>query len=199
MGEWMAERLNEYFPIDVIVPVPNTPIPAAKALATQLDVPYLELLKVKQNNSRTFILPTQDKRQLAIQNKFQLDTDLIPHCQNKRMVLVDDSIVRGNTMRHIVELIKKTYNPSFLIIISLSPPIISTNTYGIDIPDVTNLIAYQKNNEQIARSLNVDAILYQQLDTFVSRMKDLSSCKIDSFEISVFQPKKNLNKPLVAF
>jgi len=198
MGEWMAPKVHLFAKdSEVIIPIPRTPCGGAKRLAEKLRLPYKELLKIKytdkrnsRERARTFILSTQDKRRLAIENKFGIDKALISSCEKKHIVLVDDSIVRGNTLKHIIELVRKAVCPSKITVVSLSPPVCSTNKYGIDIPSTRFLIAKDKNTKQIASVLNVDDVLYQDLDVFMHNLKQMSKIEVNGFECSVFEKEK---------
>lgn len=111
---------------------------------------------------RTFIQPGQDKRKLRVKTKFNVVKGVI---EGRKVVIVDDSIVRGNTLKLLVELIKKA-NPKEIHLRITSPPIISPCYYGMDFPSKEELIANQHhaNVEEIRKFLGVDSLEYLSLD-----------------------------------
>ena len=122
-----------------------------------------------------YIIQKNIKRKLsAIRNSFE----------NKNVLIVDDSIVRGNTSKHLIEMIKN-FKCKKVYFASCSPIIKNTNRYGIYIPTKEELISYQKNTEEIRRYLNIDFLIYNDLDLIINELKKLNR-EIDGFEISMF-------------
>jgi amidophosphoribosyltransferase len=111
---------------------------------------------------RTFIQPGQDQRKLRIKTKFNVVKGVI---EGRKVVIIDDSIVRGNTLKMLVELIRKA-NPREIHLRITSPPIVSPCYYGMDFPSKEELIANQhhQNVEEIRKYLNVDSLEYLSLD-----------------------------------
>lgn len=111
---------------------------------------------------RTFILPGQDNRKLKIKIKFNIVKGVL---NNRKVVIVDDSIVRGNTLKMLVDLIKKA-NPKEIHLRITSPPIVSPCYYGMDFPSKEELIANQHNGniEEIRKELGVDSLGYLSLE-----------------------------------
>jgi len=111
---------------------------------------------------RTFIQPGQDKRKLRVKTKFNVVKGVI---EGRKVVIVDDSIVRGNTLKLLVELIKKA-NPKEIHLRITSPPILSPCYYGMDFPSKEELIANQhhQNVEEIRKFLGVDSLEYLSLE-----------------------------------
>ena len=207
MGELLYDNLNRYFgTIDVVAPVPNTPVDATKRIAELLNVKYVDLLylptlkqlensmKTEQyknalKTSRTFILPTQNKRELAVKEKFRIDVNHISECQDKTIALVDDSIVRGTTMKIIVNMIRDLVQPKKIILVSLCPPVRYENVYGIDIPDRKTLVAHNRSLSQIAKELGADEVVYGNLESIVDAFKKEAAKNgvyVDGYETSVF-------------
>ena len=112
--------------------------------------------------------------------------------KNKNVLLVDDSIVRGNTSKYIVSMIRKA-GAKNIYLASCAPEIKYSNIYGIDIPTQENLIASKRNNEQIATYLGVDGLIYQDLDDLNKAVLELLPENFNSdnfrFECSIFDGK----------
>jgi amidophosphoribosyltransferase len=145
---------------DVVVPVPETSRVAAIALAETMGVPFRELLIKNRYINRTFILDDQASRQEAIRRKlFPINSEM----KGKRILIVDDSIVRGNTAAQIVKLVKQA-GALEVSLVSSCPPITNPCYYGIDFPSPVELVAYGKRSEEIADDLGADRVVYQTLD-----------------------------------
>ncbi|MBN1633583.1 MAG: amidophosphoribosyltransferase [Ignavibacteria bacterium] len=114
---------------------------------------------------RTFIQPGQNQREMRLKTKFSVIKGIL---ENRKVVIVDDSIVRGNTLKLLVKLIRKA-NPKEIHLRITSPPIISPCFYGMDFPSKEELIAYQHdgNVEKIKEYLGVDSLEYLSLDTLL--------------------------------
>lgn len=207
MGELLSDKLKRFFgTIDVIAPIPNTPVTATKILAHKTGIKYVDLLYLptlinsQEDNdsrniikkSRTFILPTQNKREMAVRDKFRINVENIIDCQDKVLALVDDSIVRGTTMKIIVKMIRELVQPKKLILVSLSPIIRYENVYGIDIPNRTDLIAHNRTLKEIAVELGADEVVYGDLDTITNALRSeaqRNGVYVDGYESSVFRNK----------
>jgi amidophosphoribosyltransferase len=161
LGQVLAKQLRDAgISGDVVMPVPETSRVAAIALAECLGVPFRELLIKNRYINRTFILDDQATRQEAIRRKlFPIREEL----QGKTCLIVDDSIVRGNTARQIVKLVRQA-GAKEVIIVSTCPPIVSPCYYGIDFPSPNELVAHDRSPEQIAASLGADKVVYQTLE-----------------------------------
>jgi amidophosphoribosyltransferase len=145
---------------DLIVPIPETSRIAAIALAEELGIPYREVLIKNRYIKRTFILDSQEKRQKAVNLKL---SPVKSEIQGKRVLLIDDSIVRGTTSRKIIELVRNA-GATQVYIVSTCPPIRQPCFYGIDFPSPRELIASQKDLAAIELELGADAVIYQDLD-----------------------------------
>jgi amidophosphoribosyltransferase len=145
---------------DLIVPVPETSRIAAIALAEELKIPYREVLIKNRYIKRTFILDSPDKRQKAVRLKL---SPVRSEIQGKRVILVDDSIVRGTTSRQIIELVRQA-GASKVYFVSTCPPIQNPCYYGIDFPSAAELIASGRTLREIELELGADAVIYQDLD-----------------------------------
>ena len=182
LGRALGKHLLETAPLrpDCVVPIPSTPCDAAREIADVLGVPYIEGLVKKPKKMRTFILPYN--RFKAVQEKFLVNTKSL---RGKRVLLVDDSIVRGNTVRGIVELLKSAECKE-IHIATCSPPVKYQNVYGISIPTTAELVANQYPDiAERAAHLGVDGIVYIPSDVFVATLTALSD-KIKTFDFSSF-------------
>jgi amidophosphoribosyltransferase len=160
----LKKRIQELgIEADLIVPVPETSRIAAIALAEQLKIPYREVLIKNRYIKRTFILDTQEKRQSAVNLKL---SPVRSEIEGKRVILVDDSIVRGTTSRKIIELVRQA-GASKVYFVSTCPPIQHPCYYGIDFPVQSELIAYGRTNAEIEKELGADAVVYQSIDGLV--------------------------------
>ena len=184
MGEYLAEKIEKFIPkdllkeIDYIVPIPDTSKPCALSISKILKIPYSESITKNRYVNRTFIMDSQDKRRKNIKRKLNVVEHLI---KDKNLMIVDDSIVRGNTIKHIIDLLKK-YNVGKIIVISSCPEIINENIYGIDIPNKESLICY---NSDIYKKLDIDFIIFQDLEDLKNSVRYFNN-KLNDFEDSIF-------------
>jgi len=185
MGEYLAEKIRKTIDInqfDCVIPVPDTSKPVALEISKQLKKPYFEAITKNRYVNRTFIMDSQKKRKKNIKRKLNVIQHLI---QDKNILIVDDSIVRGNTIKYIVNLLKEYQVKKIFIAIS-SPKIINTNHYGIDIPTKEELLCFQKTNQEIEKDLSVEKIIFQDLNDLKQSIQSFEA--IQHFELSVFQP-----------
>lgn len=145
---------------DVIVPVPDTARPAAEGISRETGIPVLEGLIKNRYIGRTFIMPRQEGRNNAVRLKLNAVRTVV---QGKSVLLVDDSIVRGTTMRKIVSLLKEA-GASRVEVWVTCPPIKSPCFYGIDMPTHSELIASSKSVEEIRDTVGADALCYQTIE-----------------------------------
>ena len=157
--------LNNKYKNFIVVGVPNSSIPAAQGFAAATKLPYKNFIIKRNDVNRTFILPSEKQRINACKKKFIFDSDGL---KGSNMFLVDDSIVRGTTMKTIVESLRQIGVLQIHLIIT-SPPIKSPCYLGIDMSTKNELIAHNKKISLIANQLNVDNLTY--LDT--EKMKDI--------------------------
>ena len=156
-----AELAREsHVPVDMVVPVPDSGVPAAIGYAQQAGVPF-ELGIIRNHYvGRTFIEPTQNIRHLGVKLKHNANAAKL---RGKRIVLVDDSIVRGTTSMKIVEMVRNAGAAEVHMRIS-SPPTAHSCFYGIDTPATGELLASQMDVEAMARHIGVDSLAFISLD-----------------------------------
>jgi amidophosphoribosyltransferase len=169
----LGRQLAKEHPVeaDVIIPVPDTSRTAARTFALELDLPYEEGLIKNRYVARTFIMPNQEKRKQAVKVKLNPIKTVI---KGKRIVLVDDSIVRGTTLREIVRMVKDAGAKEVHVRIT-SPPIRAPCFYGVEMSTYEELIANKKSIEEIAKYLGVESLGYLSIDG-LKRAIDLPVC-----------------------
>lgn len=184
MGELLAKRIMEECPnhgIDAVIPVPDSGRISAMELARTLGVAYREGFVKNRYIGRTFIMPGQAIRQQSVRKKL----NVIPHeFSGKNVLIVDDSIVRGNTSQKIVEMAKNA-GANKVYFASAAPPVIHPNVYGIDMPAATEFIANGRNTEQIAEAIGADRLFYQGLDDLITATS-IGERPPDRFDCSCF-------------
>jgi amidophosphoribosyltransferase len=175
MGTKLAEKIKRewaHVPIDVVIPIPSTSRVAAQEIALRLQLPYRDALVRNRYVGRTFIMPGQAQRKQSIRRKL----NPIPQVfRGKNVLLVDDSIVRGTTIREIIAMVreqgaKKVYVP---------------NVYGIDMPARSELIASGRNVRQLADDIGADELIFQDLDDLKQAITDAAP-GLTHFDTSVF-------------
>ena len=161
----IGRRLAREFPVeaDLVMPVPESGTPAAIGYAEESGIPYGTGLVKNSYVGRTFIQPSQTIRQLGIRLKLNPLRDVI---EGKRLVVVDDSIVRGNTQRALIRMLREAGAREVHVRIS-SPPVKWPCFYGIDFATRAELIANGLSGDEIARSIDADSLGYVSLDELV--------------------------------
>jgi len=157
----MGERLAEEAPAeaDLVMPAPDSGTPAAIGFARASGIPFSEGLIKNRYVGRTFIQPDQGLREQGIRLKF----NPLSEVAGKRLVLVDDSIVRGNTMRQIVALLFDAGAQEVHVRVS-SPPIVSPCFYGIDFADEDQLVASSRTVEEVREQIGATTLGYLSLE-----------------------------------
>lgn len=148
---------------DVVMPVPDSAITAAIGYSRESGLPYGEGLIKNRYIGRTFIMPTQEARETSVRLKMN---PVKSELQDKRIVLVDDSIVRGTTSKALVDVLKDAGAKEIHLRVGC-PPIISPCYYGIAMATKKELIASDKEVETIKRTLGVDSLGYLSVDSLV--------------------------------
>ncbi len=149
--------------VDVVVPVPDSGRSAALGFSKQSGKPFEEGLLKNRYIFRTFIMPSESTRRNSINLKLSAVTPIV---EGKRIALVDDSVVRGNTTRKIVRMLKARGAKEVHVFPSC-PPIISPCYMGIDFPTHKELIAYDRNIKQIEHEIGADSLRYMTIEGLV--------------------------------
>ena len=181
-GHKLAEQVRRKdWAIDVVVPVPDGARPAAMEAARCLSLDYGEGLIKNRYVGRTFIMPDQDARERSVRRKLNANPAVL---KGRNILLVDDSIVRGTTMRKIIDLCRQA-GATRVYVASASPPLRYPNVYGVDLPTRDEFVASGLNLEEICEELGADGLLYQSLDDLRACGQELNPA-IEAFEDSVF-------------
>jgi amidophosphoribosyltransferase len=172
----MGERLAEEAPVaaDLVLPIPDSGTPAAVGFSRASGIPFSEGLIKNRYVGRTFIQPDQELRQQGIRLKF----NPLDEVAGKRVVVVDDSIVRGNTTQQLVTMLFDAGAAEVHVRVS-SPPVIGPCFYGIDLPDETDLIAASRSVEEVREFIGATSLAYLSLEglTEATRRPASSLCR----------------------
>lgn len=172
--------------IDVVIPVPDSGIPAATGFAEESKIPLGTGLIKNRYIARTFISPTQEKRERQL--RLKLNT-LRENIKGKSVVLIDDSIVRGTTSKRIVEEVRQAGAKEVHMCIS-SPPFKYPCYFGIDVPDKEKLIGANYEVEEIKKKLNLNSLLYLSIEDLRSIFKEnnigiCDGCFTDNYPVDI--------------
>jgi amidophosphoribosyltransferase len=184
MGEKLADKINREWKnhdIDVVIPIPDTSTTSAVELASRLNVKLRHGFIKNRYIGRTFIMPGQQMRKKSVRQKLNaIDLEF----KDKNVLLIDDSIVRGTTSKQIVEMAREA-GAKNVYFASAAPPIRYPNVYGIDMPSANELIAHNKTENEIAKLIGADKLIYQELNDLIESCRE-GNPKITQFETSVF-------------
>ena len=185
MGTYLGEKILGLYPeheIDVVIPIPESSTTSANEVAKKLGLPYREGFVKNRYIGRTFIMPKQEMRRKSVKRKLN---PITMEFEGKNVLLVDDSIVRGTTSKQIVEMAREA-GAKKVFFASAAPPIRFQNVYGIDMAATTELIAHQKDEDQIAEYIGADWLVYQNLEDLIRSAKE-GNKEIENFETSIFE------------
>jgi amidophosphoribosyltransferase len=184
MGEKMAQKIRReyrHLDVDVVIPIPDSSRPSALQLAHGLGVPYREGFVKNRYIGRTFIMPGQAVRSRSVRQKLN---PMAMEFAGKNVLLMDDSIVRGTTSREIVQMARDS-GARKVFFASAAPPVRFPNVYGIDMPTRAELIAAHRSEEEVAREIGADALVYQDLEELKDAVRRANP-RLASFETSCF-------------
>jgi amidophosphoribosyltransferase len=168
LGRLLAEEIRRHrLTIDVVVPVPDSARDAAIEIARKLNLKYREALVKNRYIGRTFIMPADKKRKTSVRQKLN---PIASEFKGKNVLLVDDSIVRGNTSRAIVELVREC-GAEKVYFAAYSPPLRYPCVYGIDMQTKTEFVARDANPDQVAKKIGADKVIYQTLDSLKAAVR----------------------------
>ena len=184
LGETLAQRVISTIPpneIDVVIPIPESSRPSAMQLAQRIGKPYREGFVKNRYVGRTFIMPGQGVRKKSVRQKLNA---IGVEFKGRNVLLVDDSIVRGNTSREIVQMAREA-GARKVYMASAAPPVRFPNVYGIDMPTKSELIAHDRSIEEIRQFIGADALIYQDIAA-MKRVVGALNPALDGFEASCF-------------
>src|SRR4029078_11736003 len=163
MGEKLVEKIRrqyQHLQIDVVIPIPDSSRPSALQLGRALGVPYREGFVKNRYIGRTFIMPGQSLRTRSVRQKLNV---IAMEFRGKNVLLVDDSILRGTTSPGIRQMARDS-GARKVFFASAAPPVRFPNVYGIDMPTRAELIAAERSEDEVAREIGADALVYQDLE-----------------------------------
>ena len=184
MGQSLAKKILKQWPghdIDVVMPIPDTSRTAAIEIAYLLGVKYREGFIKNRYIGRTFIMPGSTQRKQSVTQKLN---PIGLEFRDKNVLLIDDSIVRGTTSRKIVQMARDA-GSNKVYFASASPPIRYQNIYGIDMPARNELIAFNKDVDEICKEIQADRLIYQDLDDLIWAVQQ-GNLHLKKFDTSVF-------------
>lgn len=167
--------LAQSYPVDadLVVGVPDSGLTAAVGYSQESGIPFGLAFYKNSYVGRTFIKPTQKERESAVHMKLSVLPEVV---RGKRLVLIDDSIVRGTTIAGLISLLKKAGAVSVHVRIS-SPPFLYPCYYGTDVPSNKELIAADNSPEEIARRIGADSLGYMKLEDLSAMSDNLPLCR----------------------
>ncbi len=194
--ERLGEQLAREAPVDAdcVIPMPDSGRSASLGYARQSGIPYREGIVPNRYVGRTFIQPTQAQRNAAVQLKHNVISDIVA---GKRVIVVDDSIVRGTTTRGKMNQLRKAGAKEIHLRISC-PPIRHACYFGVDFPDKSQLIAHNRTVEEIREFLNVDSLHFLSLEGMLGCVKlpaenYCTACWSGKYRLNVENPVNKLD------
>ncbi len=184
MGEKLAYKLMKEWTdrdIDVVIPIPDTSRTAALQMSYELGLKYREGFIKNRYIGRTFIMPGQEQRQNSVRQKLN---PIELEFKGKNVLLVDDSIVRGNTSTQIIQMARDA-GAKKVYFASAAPPVRFPNVYGIDMPDGHELVACDRSKQEVCRKIGADRLIYQDLEDLTDAAQE-GNPSVTQFETSCF-------------
>jgi len=187
MGEKLAAKILRERPdhdIDVVIPIPDTSRTSALQLANKLGLNYREGLIKNRFIERTFIISGQGQREKSVRQKLN---PIRPVLNGKKVLLVDDSIVRGTTSRQIIQMAREA-GAQKVYFASASPAVRYPNVYGIDMPTADELIAHRHSEKQVEKLIGADWLIYQDLEDLIASIAE-ENPDLNAFDCAIFNGK----------
>ena len=157
---------------DIVVGVPDSGLAAAEGYSMESGVPFALAFHKNSYIGRSFIKPTDEERRTAVHMKLSVLRNVV---EGKSIVLIDDSIVRGTTMRQLVEMLREAGAREVHVMVS-SPPFLYPCYYGTDVPTSKQLIASHHSTEDVRKSIGADSLDYMRIEDLGSMVGDLPIC-----------------------
>ena len=170
-----GKSLAKSYPVeaDLVTGVPESGLPAAKGYSEESGIPFGFAFYKNSYIGRTFIKPTQKERESSVHMKLSVLDSVV---KGKRIVLVDDSIVRGTTISNLIRMLKEAGAKEVHVRIS-SPPFLHPCYFGTDVPSNDQLIAASHSTEEICKMIGADSLGYMEVDYLEGMAGGLSLCK----------------------
>ena len=169
-----GKALAQSYPVDadLVVGVPDSGLVAAKGYSEQSGIPYGMAFHKNSYVGRTFIKPKQSQRESSVKIKLNVIEEVV---RDKRIVMVDDSIVRGTTCANIIKMLKRAGAKEVHVRIS-SPPFLYPCYFGTDVPSNEQLIAHSHTTEEIRELIGADSLGYMKIDKLKNMVGSLGYC-----------------------
>ena len=169
-----GKALAQSYPVeaDLVVGVPDSGLVAAKGYSEESGIPYGMAFHKNSYVGRTFIKPKQSQRESSVKIKLNVIEEVV---KGKRIVMVDDSIVRGTTCANIIKMLKKAGATEVHVRIS-SPPFLHPCYFGTDVPSNDQLIAHSHTTEEIREMIGADSLGYMEIDKLKDMVGELAYC-----------------------
>jgi len=184
MGETLAAKIRREWAdhdIDVVIPIPDTSRTAALEIAVALNLKYREGFIKNRYIARTFIMPGQALRKKSVRQKLNaIDLEF----RGKNVLLVDDSIVRGNTSSEIIKMAREA-GAKKVYMASAAPPVRYPNVYGIDMPAADEFVAHGRDIDQIREAIGADRLIYQDIEDLIEAVR-VGNPSLKQFDCSCF-------------
>ncbi len=160
---------------DVVIPVPESARTAGQTMAEAIGLPCREGFVKNRYVGRTFIMPNDKARQATIRTKLN---PIRAEFEGKRVIILDDSIVRGNTSRQMVK-IARQMGAAKVYLASYSPPLLFPCLYGIDMSTKREFVARGRTHEEIAKELGADHVIYQTIEQMEDAVRTAGNKKLE--------------------
>jgi amidophosphoribosyltransferase len=172
-GRLISEKLKERnLSADMVTDIPETAYFSALSLAEKVNLPYKRVIIRNTNSQRSFIQYDKENRMKVLNEKFWIIKEFV---KNKKIILVDDSIVRGSTAKHIIKLLREA-GADKIYMVSASPMIKYPCVYGIDMSIGSELIAFEKNISEVKKILDADELFYLDLSDLKKLYENFDFC-----------------------
>ena len=171
-GDSDKDQKGGYLEADLVAGVPDSGLAAAEGYALESGITYATVFHKNSYIGRSFIKPTEEERRAAVHMKLSVLKSVV---RGKKLVLIDDSIVRGNTMRQIIELLRAAGALEVHVRIS-SPPFLYPCYYGTDVASARQLIAAEHSTEEVCKCIGADSLAYLRIEDFKTMVGKLPLC-----------------------
>lgn len=179
---------------DVVIPIPDSSIPAAIGFAEKSGIPFEFGLVKNRYIGRTFIMPDQKLRDVSVQMKLNPIDEII---KGKRLILIDDSIVRGTTVKRLIKMVRDS-GAKEVHLLSSCPPVKYPDFYGIDTPFQKDLIGAQMKVKEIEKFIGADSLYYLSYEGLIKATElpesvFCTSCFTGNYPIDIGEHRNNIN------